>query len=202
MQERFTDLVRVDHATGCHRFIGTHKIGKYGGYGIFGLRGHESPTGKPSTRHAHQIAWVLSGKEAPTRSSGKELSHLTDTICVLGAACCNADHLVAEDHTANMRRSVARTRLGAERARQAKKAKSPRPPRTHCSAGHELTPDNVYLHKEGTTMRRTCKLCVKIIGKIYRNRYIKQMEEIRTDVAAYRDKLRTQALETIAKRRS
>jgi hypothetical protein len=37
-----------------------------------------------------------------------------------------------------------------------------RPKRTHCSRGHELTDDNVYIH--GTRGTRQCKECTRLAG--------------------------------------
>lgn len=33
---------------------------------------------------------------------------------------------------------------------------------THCKRGHELTPDNLWIQKRGTSVLRTCKKCQRL----------------------------------------
>lgn len=65
---------------------------------------------------------------------GLEIDHLCSN-----RACVNPAHLEVVTHAENNRRTVAR-----------------RGPRTHCSKGHALTDDNVYVFKTGA---RACKIC-------------------------------------------
>jgi hypothetical protein len=64
---------------------------------------------------------------------GLEIDHTCQNI-----RCCNPEHLEPVTHQENIRRANAR-----------------KPARTHCSLGHELTPENTYTYSYG----RVCKVC-------------------------------------------
>lgn len=63
-----------------------------------------------------------------------------DHICRV-RSCCNPDHMDIVTQGENMRRSP-RFNLSA----------------IHCKRGHEFTPENSYMYKNGS--RRTCRKCV------------------------------------------
>lgn len=67
---------------------------------------------------------------------GKELDHSCNV-----RACVNPDHLEAVTHTENKRREVER--------------------RTHCSSGHEFTPENTYVYRG----YKRCRECRKKVAR-------------------------------------
>lgn len=100
------------------------------------------------TVRAHRFAYEREVGEVP---DGLELDHTCrNTHCV------NPAHLEPVTHAEN----VARGDLGRARREQ-----------THCKRGHELSDDNVYIHrnKKGW-VRRQCKICRREIQRRFRER--------------------------------
>lgn len=85
-------------------------------------------------RVTHQVVYELSVGPVP---AGLELDHKCDN-----KGCCNPGHLEPVTHGENGRRSAY-----AQRRREA----------THCSRGHEFTPENTYIYPDGKS--RTCRTC-------------------------------------------
>lgn len=48
------------------------------------------------------------------------------------------------------------------KAKRRKKVGPPPPPQTHCKRGHEFTPENTYVQKNGS---RQCRACVNLLAK-------------------------------------
>lgn len=97
--------------------------------GSKGKYGHGSVHNGERSVGAHVACYELLIGPVP---EGKELDHLCRN-----PSCVNPDHLEPVTHKVNMERG--------ERARQ-----------THCVNGHEFTPENTRIKKNGC---RTCKAC-------------------------------------------
>lgn len=100
------------------------------GYGFFTVNG--SPTG------AHR--WILGALRGDALTAHEVARHTCDN-----PPCCRPDHLLVGTHSDNMLDSVARGRH-----RQTRK--------THCAHGHEFTPENTYVSRDG---HRRCSACTK-----------------------------------------
>lgn len=83
----------------------------------------------------HRLAYQANVGDVP---EGLELDHLCRN-----RRCCNPQHLEAVTHAVNIARGVGRF---ADRQKQ-----------THCTHGHEFTPENTYIKRTGTRECRTCK---------------------------------------------
>lgn len=100
------------------------------GYGVFSIGARNYKS--------NIVAWTLfNGRIEP----GLLVCHKCDT-----PACCNPTHLFLGTHTENMQDMSQKGRHGNQK-------------KNYCSRGHEFTPDNTYLRKNGTT--RECKKCRK-----------------------------------------
>jgi len=127
--DRIMSKVRIEKS-GCWIFTGRlHKQG----YGEIDVPG---PTGKYMPKLAHVVMWEA---KRGTIAPGLELDHL----CRM-ESCCNPDHLEPVTHRENVRRGMAGAHLKA---------------RTHCPRGHEYTPDNTQLKRNGNSISRTCRQC-------------------------------------------
>jgi hypothetical protein len=86
---------------------------------------------------------------------GLELDHLCRV-----RACFNPAHLEPVTSQENLRRSAPwRVRSSTQRRkRRIKNPPKPRVIRTHCSRGHEFTPENTYMASDGW---RRCLICHK-----------------------------------------
>lgn len=105
-----------------------------GRYGVIG--------GRRSRFYAHRLSVLLDGREIP---EGMQIDHLCrNTLCV------NPKHLDVVTPKENWRR-IPREGLPCVRRSRT---------RTHCSKGHELSPENVF-YKKGETFRR-CRACHRI----------------------------------------
>lgn len=83
--------------------------------------------------YVHQIAYMLWIGEVP---DGLEIDHVYERGC-RHRDCFNPDHLEAVTHAENQRRMALR--------------------RTHCSRGHEYTPENTRVFRNS----RYCKACAR-----------------------------------------
>jgi hypothetical protein len=101
------------------------------GYGTLSVKVNGSQT----TRPAHRLAYLLLAGPIP---EGMQPDHLCRN-----PACINPAHLEVVTPRENTLRGEGPT---AQNARA-----------THCKHGHELTPDNVYVHPNGRW--RTCRTC-------------------------------------------
>lgn len=164
---------------GCWRWTG--KINSRGrGYGDFTYRDPE--TKKAKTEPAHRFAYKLWVGPIP---DGYQIDHVwpqcKHTDCVrpdhleavtpeentrrylLSLTKCKAGHSYAEfgvQGTTGMRCTQCRKDSVAAHWRRHNPVKPPPPLKTHCTNGHEFTPDNIRLGgKLGTT--RICKQCAR-----------------------------------------
>jgi hypothetical protein len=139
--DRFMSFVSEDPETGCFIWSGVRKNAKQGGYPMY------------RSRHAVALHYAyITGKPAPKRGDGVELSH----TCVTGSHCANGAHVVVEDHTANMRRSIESARKSAANARAHIKNLRGRKGahKPFCEYGHARTPDNLR-------SKTHCRECAK-----------------------------------------
>jgi hypothetical protein len=93
----------------------------------------------------HRLMWVLSRRAIP---KGMFVCHTCDN-----PSCINPYHLFIGDHTTNQRDMIAK-------GRHAKGSK------THCSSGHEFTPENTLVTTRHGYSHRHCKLCQRIRQRI------------------------------------
>jgi|SRR5215211_6371610 len=96
------------------------------GYGQFKLNGR--------VRLAHQVAWELLRGARP---AGKDLDHLCRR-----RVCVNPSHLEPVDHIENIARGAHPSAVAINT--------------NQCVHGHEFTPENTSVRKNGT---RACKAC-------------------------------------------
>lgn len=88
--------------------------------------------GRRVDEYAHRVAYQLERGAIP---EGLEIDHKCGV-----RSCCNPAHLEAVTHAENVRRG--------SKARQ-----------THCHRGHEFTPENTRVKRNGT---RDCRACARI----------------------------------------
>jgi HNH endonuclease len=98
------------------------------GYGVIQVKGRRM--------FAHRLSYVLCHGPVP---HGKELDHLCRN-----RACINPDHLEPVTRRENILRGIAPSAINARR--------------THCTRGHELTPENTY-HPPCEPNSRFCRAC-------------------------------------------
>lgn len=117
------------------------------GYGAIGFEG--------TSDKAHRIAYELSFGPIPEETVVDHTCHNTDTACPGGSACLhrrcqNPGHLEAVGFGENIRRG----RTGAHFS-----------DRTHCSNGHEYTPENLLTGP--SEQWRRCRECNKKRCAVY-----------------------------------
>jgi hypothetical protein len=140
IEQRFWAKVRK--RDGCWEWTGAKNADGYGMIGVNGV-GHK--------RHApaHRVSWELHYGHIPT---GMWVLHHCDN-----PPCIRPDHLFIGDRSANMKDCAAKGRLTGPQHKRGITS------RTHCVHGHELTPDNSYVHPCGRW--RYCLECHRV-GKM------------------------------------
>lgn len=136
LRDRFLANVRVDEATGCHRWAGALDKDGYGRINLPRPR---------RQRAAHRVAYALFVGEVPAGMDVEHACHTRDTSCDGTAcphrACVRVDHLEVATHRENVLRGRS---FSARQAAQ-----------THCKRGHPLSGPNLYLNGR----RRFCREC-------------------------------------------
>ena len=100
-----------------------------------------------TTLRAHRLAWEdANGRLVPT---GMRVLHSCDV-----RACCNPAHLFLGSQQDNVTDMVQKGRFKGRAYLNAHK--------THCSRGHEYTPENTHLRRDGRG--RDCKRCNALRG--------------------------------------
>lgn len=130
--ERFTAKVSPEALTGCWLWVGAVDQHGYGriSYG-------KTPAGNGLSAHATHVAWDL---HVGTPRAGMDLLHTCDT-----PGCVAPHHLFLGTALDNVRDMYAKGRgkTGIYK--------------THCSRGHEMTPENTYFFKSNNS--RHCLTC-------------------------------------------
>ena len=129
---------RVDVGPECWEWKGARN--QYG-YGIIRHEGR--------VLRAHRWAWSLVNGPIP---EGLVVMHSCDN-----RGCVNPDHLSVGTQADNLRDMWAKGRAGGTPAAQAVA--------THCSQGHEFTPENI---QRGSRGERLCKTCRRSRSRKYR----------------------------------
>ena len=127
------------------------------GYGAF------SADGRPTGAHC----WSIQERYG-LYADGYHIDHLCET-----PSCVNPEHLEVVTQEENIRRSNWPSAVNARK--------------THCSRGHPLEGDNVYLYKSPRgRMSRTCRQCQKITER--RIRFGRAEAEGRTIGIAFKER--------------
>lgn len=129
-QKFFTKISKCP-ITGCWNWTGI-RGGGGNGYGVFHVGGRN--------RFAHRVSLEIAGRPVPA-------GLVTDHVC-RNTMCVNPDHLEAVTQSVNNLRSPLRSRPGRTNGLQK---------RTHCNHGHEFTPANTIIRKNGGW--RQCREC-------------------------------------------
>jgi hypothetical protein len=95
--------------------------------------------GVKKTVYGHRLAYELLKGRIP---EGLDLDHLCRVRC-----CVNPDHLEPVTRKVNLNRGVG---FGTT---------------NFCIRGHELTPENTYLHKRKNYVARECRSCIRLRGQ-------------------------------------
>ena len=158
----------VNAVTGCWEWISSKDRDGYGKARFDGR-----------TLIAHRAVYELLEGPIP---EGLTLDHLCRN-----RACVNPGHLEPVTLAENLRRSPLR-RQGSLPRRQPQQGK---PPRTHCSEGHELTPENTYARKGKDGTWPSCRRCRAETQRKYRQANKEHVREVeRAYRPAYRERTR------------
>lgn len=123
------DHIEKDDVTGCWNWTGSRVPD---GYGVMPIG--KRPDGKKKYSVVHR--WTYEQLVGPI-PEGLQLDHLCRNT-----SCVNPAHLEPVTCQVNLIRGVRRNQYKD---------------RTHCSRGHEYTPENTQINKRGTRICRTCK---------------------------------------------
>lgn len=149
MAYRFAPLI-IDPATE-NRFWAKVDVGRHDecwpfvgrarakeGYGIFAVGGR--------ARRANRVAWAIANGADPDGF----VCHSCDN-----PRCCNPAHLWVGDNRENQADASGK---GRQRGQS----------RTHCSNGHQFTPENTY-YRPGTVGARQCRECNREAARRYKS---------------------------------
>lgn len=131
-------------ATGCWEWQGVRQVQ---GYGRLKIKSKKMLVHREVYKKVHNVA--LTTKEL--------VCHSCDN-----PSCCNPDHLWLGTHQDNAQDMIQKGRY-----------KNGSMLKTHCKHGHEFTPSNSYVPKDGK--RRQCKTCRR---RIDTNRRLKKRGEL------------------------
>lgn len=108
------------------------------GYGVFRLEG--------KNKKAHRMSYHIFKEDIPEKL---QVNHKCDVRC-----CVNPDHLWVGTQKENILDAVSKKRMAMQKV-------------THCPRGHELSGDNLILHKRRTRPNpgRECRICTNIMQK-------------------------------------
>jgi hypothetical protein len=143
---RIVNFIERDKVTGCWNWLGCQQRG----YGRIGMGRLGQDRGK---RLAHRVSYEAFVGPIP---DGYTLDHLCkNTMCV------NPLHLEPVTMRVNVLRSDSPAAIAARQ--------------THCSSGHPLSGDNVYLYTNTKIGRRKCRACHR--WRMRKNKLHEQHEE-------------------------
>lgn len=135
IEQRFWEKVNKQTASGCWEWTSSLRGN---GYGAFFT--HIASEGRKAYG-AHRYSWILTHGSIP---EGMSVLHKCDN-----RICVNPSHLFIGDKFDNMQDAAKKKRtcnIGKSRM-------------THCSNGHEYTPETTKIRKSGW---RNCKICLAI----------------------------------------
>lgn len=135
-------LSKTDRSGNCWVWLGS-KLKS--GYGQIGVQGATPDLYRP--RMVHRVSYEIFVGPIP---DGLEIDHLCRNT-----SCLNPDHLEAVTPAVNMGRGMSPNHVIRRSG--------------YCSAGHEMTPENTYLNKNG--IWRRCRECTLEGNRRRRKRY-------------------------------
>lgn len=140
VEKRLMINLRIDPLTGCWNWT---KATDRDGYGSIKI--------KKKTCRVSRVAYQLYVGQIPDNLL---VLHICDN-----RRCFNPNHLELGDEGKNRRDAFKRGRITADDLKHWFKKRSEKHRKTHCNRGHEFSPENTRVKKNGS---RSCRKCDKL----------------------------------------